>query len=320
MRQNDVTPEVWNQHRKLRKKIASAKWYAHKKQREIDEQCEHRRRLEEELRLARSQYLWPDDRDRALWFGVVAHHSWGYPVRPPRIDPLRWRSWIEDIETDIDALEETVRDIHDGWAARFRETWFRKILRQLAIRERQASVPRWNVPRGCPNPHTEGRPWMTSVWNWLWLISHLGNHREDFTVLWNHLHQEALLRPVPPGGWTEAGFLTALPNCRTWIHWMSQNLTDHLRVEESQGWPDSPPSSQEPPTDDESPDRFVTQFNTPDWYQTTDDSDSESLPSSLDQFVTEAFASECPPLPDPVHDDPPIEWPPSASPNSRTAS
>lgn len=318
MRQSAVSPEEWIRHRKLRKKIASAKWYAHKKQREIDDQREHRKRLATELLVPLSAYTW-DERSRAEWFGVVAHHSWGYPSRRDDENPIQWRRWVEEVERDIVRLTEGAADVDGTWGLRMHDTFVRKIFRQLAIRELRTPPPdrvafrRIVLPKGYVHPYDRQPPrlWTTSVWNWLWVVTHLGNHREDFDVVWNHLHHSRI-HPPDAEGWA---LLRHDSHCRHWLCWMSQNLSDHLRPEPETNEPVSEP---DPDSDEEgyhtSPDRYATQFNTPDWYlPTSDDSDSESLPSSLDQFVTEAFASES--------QHPPFDpWPPSASINSKNAS
>lgn len=50
VRRTQVSAETWTRHRKLRKKIASAKWYVSKKQREIRQQHTHRQILDANLR------------------------------------------------------------------------------------------------------------------------------------------------------------------------------------------------------------------------------------------------------------------------------
>ena len=323
-----MTREEWIRHRKLRKKIASAKWYAHKKQRELSEQKADRQRLEELITRRQQAYAWPNPTHRAEWYAVVAHLCLGYPVRPSGTDAEQWRRWVERVERELVDLTDSVRGLHPVWDVYMTHTFVRKIFRQLAIRECQQphAWRHWDVPRGCTHPHLNDRLWTTSIWNWLWVISHLGNHREAFPILWTHLHHHALLHPIPPGGWRDEAFIRHDSHTCSWIHWMSQNLSDYIQ----DALPPEEVPSQEPeegwdPYDadpyDASPDAYVTQYDTPDWYSPTDDSDSESLPSSLDHFVTDTFASipitVVPPAS--VITDKEIEWPPSASPNSKTA-
>lgn len=293
MRQSSLSPEDWIRHRKLRKKIASAKWYAHKKQREVDDQNQHRIRLEiEAAALAeRNRHLtWPDDERRAEWYAVVAHHSWGYPPRPSSHPATHWRTLIETIEGDIDHLREGAGSIDTRWYHWMNRVWIRKIFRQLALREALQTEP-WDhpvVPMGCPEPIR----WTTSAWNWLWVCTHLGNHRESFSTVWTHLHHRSLTHPTNDP-WT---LLRDDPHLLHWIRTMSQNLADELAQTEL-----PPPDSQEDvleysqTTSDSVHDPwnaypFVTQPPSPDIEWSIHDSDSESLPESLDNYVTEAFA------------------------------
>jgi hypothetical protein len=134
MKQKNVTPEEWVRHRKLRKKLASAKWYAKKKKKEIEE--ENTLRLELEFQRAEKErlkegWIWEDPRDRAYARAVADHLYRGYPVRPEHVDPLEWSAMA-------DVLEEALA------ATRQRSTWqnvpwndflFMKCLRQLGMRE-----------------------------------------------------------------------------------------------------------------------------------------------------------------------------------------
>lgn len=68
VRRSQVTPDVWIRHRKLRKKIASAKWYATKKRKEIRQQHNHRDILEANLRDAANP--------EAPWNQIHALYEW----------------------------------------------------------------------------------------------------------------------------------------------------------------------------------------------------------------------------------------------------
>lgn len=303
MRRSSVTPAEWVRHRKLRKKIASAKWYAQKKQREIEEQHRHRLHIEQTLReeAARSAgYLWPDQRVRDEWAAVVAHHCRGFPVRPEHRCPGLWRTWCERIERELDDLREMTER---GWPELrpwLRETFVCKIVRQLAMRETvelhetgRTRFTDYSVPWRGIHPYTQHRLWCTSPWNWIWILTHLGNHRESFQVVWNHLHSFAWTLPSDAGQWDPLLQSTPL---RHWLHWMSQELESHLQVNPDAGSTDtesSPPSSQ---VTEPSPNGYVTQPDTPEWelpedlWDTLTDSENESLPSSLDTFLYESFA------------------------------
>ena len=304
MRRSSVTAEEWTRHRKLRKKIASAKWYAHKKQREIEEEHTHRQRLEEELLQTQRRtqgYVWPDSRQRNEWVAVVAHHCLGYPVRPSDQCPLQWRTWYDGIERALVYLRERVK-VHWPECGRWlQETFVCKVFRQMAIREHRDPLAfrHCAVPWGCVHPCERGELWTTSVWNWIWVMTHLGNHRVDFPRVWNHIHHHALRTRTHDAGQPDDDWsvLTTSTTLRYWLRWMSQELDDHLRghpegcnnpieFPESEEETDGTPNS--PHFDDQG---YITQPDTPpiwDWYPDTE-SDTESLPSSLDPFLNEAF-------------------------------
>lgn len=305
MKRSAVSPEEWLRHRKYRKKIASAKWYAHKKQREIEEEHTHRRRIEEELREKERQrqgYVWPEHRHRNEWAAVVAHLCRGYPVRPDHQCATQWRTWCDEIEAEIGHLRENVERYFPECRVWMHETFVCKIFRQMGIREKQqpTTFQYTQVPWGCTHPHHRGRLWVTSAWNWVWVMTHLGNHAEHFSVVWSHIHQWALSHPLHRGDeWT---LLAHTPTLRHWLHWMSQDLHTHF---EAILEPYTDDDTEDEPSDTHSNppplpyDGYVTQPDTPNWediYST--DSESDSVPSSLDTFVNETFAipdPECPP-------------------------
>lgn len=153
LKKAETDPEVWLAHRKLRKKIASAKWYAKKKKREIQEQNEARRELEAQYqaKLQAQPYLW-SLRDRAYWGAVLHHHIRGYPVRPDSVDPIEWCHWIEIVEARIRQTRDVeLRDV--AWARYVPwddDLGFTKILRQLGLREvrDQVASPWMTGPKG----------------------------------------------------------------------------------------------------------------------------------------------------------------------------
>lgn len=302
MRQTSVSPEEWVRHRKLRKKIASAKWYARRKQREIDEQNEHRRHLEERLVAHSGTFSWPDPERRAEWHAVVAHHCLGYPPRDMAVSAVQWRAWVERIEREIRHLRETAVECEPTWGHWLEQTFVCKILRQMALRECRGRWPpntHPTVPRGCVPPNQCGRLWSTSVWNYLWILTHLGNHRECFAEVWNHLHQLALCQAPPPSGtWEDWHLLRSDPDCCRWIQLMSQNLADSIHTTDESD-PVPPPPSLDASQSSQGSDahrhnvpdepEYHTQPDTPAWSCSLTDTDSESLPSSLDTFVNDAF-------------------------------
>lgn len=318
MKRKSVTPEEWIRHRKLRKKIASAKWYHQKKQRELDEQEQWRQEKEaERAEQARQQgnWIWPDEAMRDAWYCVTAHLMRGYPSR--RMDTestTLYRRWCETIEADIEELQRTVQR---AWPTLprlgewLRETWIRKIIRQMALREcrhrRQFGRGPFDT-HNAPYPTDATRLWTTSVWYWIWLMGHLGNHREQFDVVWTHLHAHAARTLGTPYEHV-ADFLRSSVSLNHWMALMDDNLHTELAARAAElenerdewgsvssgdtTWSQSPSVSYPG-----SPERIlITQPPTPRWCDDLledelehTDSDSESLPSSLDTFLQESFA------------------------------
>lgn len=248
---------------------------------------------------------------RDTWYCVTAHLMRGYPSR--RVDTesvTLYRHWCETIEADIEDLRRTVQRAWptlpqmDRW---LQETWIRKIIRQMAIREfrhiREFGQGPFRVNEA-PYPTEATRLWTTSVWYWIWLVGHLGNHREQFEVVWTHLHAHAA-RTLGTHYEHVADFLQSSVTLNHWMAQMIDNLQTELAartVEEEEA--DSITSSTDrwstpSPSSPGSPERIlITQPPTPEWWHELwddmnseyTDSDSESLPSSLDTFLLESFA------------------------------
>lgn len=87
IRRVDVTPEEWIAHRKLRKKIASARWYRKKKRLEIAEENRIRSELEKTLIRKPEAPIWTDERIKAGWQMSLDYMYRGYPPCP---DPERY--------------------------------------------------------------------------------------------------------------------------------------------------------------------------------------------------------------------------------------
>ena len=251
---------------------------------------------------------------RDAWYCVTAHLMRGYPSR--RVDTesvTLYRHWCETIESDIEDLRETVQRAWptlphmNQW---LQETWIRKIIRQMALREcrhlRQFGHGPFDV-HNAPYPTDPKCLWTTSVWYWIWLMGHLGNHREQFEVVWTHLHAHAA-RTMGTTYEHVADFLRSSVTLNHWMTLMSENLHSELaaRAQEEDGERDELESSssldswsQSPSVSSPgSPERIlITQPPTPEWCDDLledevehTDSDSESLPSSLDTFLQESFA------------------------------
>lgn len=87
IRRVDVTPKEWIAHRKLRKKIASARWYRKKKRMEIAEENRLRQELADTLIRKNDAPIWTDERVQAGWQMSLDHMYRGYPACP---DPERY--------------------------------------------------------------------------------------------------------------------------------------------------------------------------------------------------------------------------------------
>lgn len=129
LRKKDTPPDQWIAHRKLRKKIASAKWYASKKKELIHQQRELQKELEAAYQLRRQQRLWTPDQF-AYWRAVREHHYHGFPVRPMDI-PVH--DWIQLIDLTYAAMARMLEAQQDqSWLAHPER---RRVLKRLAFAE-----------------------------------------------------------------------------------------------------------------------------------------------------------------------------------------
>lgn len=124
MKRKEVTADVWLAHRKERKKVASAKWYAAKKKAEINEQNAKRRELEAQYQAKKAQYLWSDE-ERASWRCVLDNLCRQWPCRPHHIKALDWCIMM-------DLTEECVQRMNIDWTGRSDEL---KLVRHMCMRE-----------------------------------------------------------------------------------------------------------------------------------------------------------------------------------------
>lgn len=107
MRKSQTDPAVWIAHKKQRKKIASAKWYATKMQR-IREK--HRIRLEQkQKRLYRNvpghPLYNPSETERADLQCRMEHRVNGWPPRVPTIAPEQWLEILQLAKESVDAMQ-----------------------------------------------------------------------------------------------------------------------------------------------------------------------------------------------------------------------
>lgn len=298
--------------------MASAKWYSNKKNRQIQDQRAFVRQLKQEQAIAEEQtggWIWSNQQTRDEWYATMAHLGRGFPSRNIDTESASlYRSWCEDIDTDIENLRQQVQRIwpdHHSWDW-LSQLWIRKIIRQMAIREvrciRQTGgtgpFDHIVLPLGpFDHPRTHGRLWTTSIWYWIWLLGHLGNHREDFGVVWSHLQWHGLVQGLKATDLHQ--FMASSVSLNHWIRQMSQNIEAHLATappeEENtdcQSSQCSSSSSGSSKTDDPPP--YITQPPSPvhseegcaHRYSPFTDSDSESIPSSLDTFLFETFTAD----------------------------
>lgn len=141
VKRKDVTPEEWIRHRKLRKKIASAKWYAKKKKKEINEENNLRELLRDQLEEARRQRnfcIWETPEARAYARAVVDHAYRGYPVRPADLHPCSWSAMADVVERNLRVTEERGVWDHVPWDT---NPDLKKCMRQLGMRELRYRCP-----------------------------------------------------------------------------------------------------------------------------------------------------------------------------------
>lgn len=100
---------MWIAHRKLRKKIASARWYAKKKYDEHVQWTEHCHRVAHRLHVRLSQPIWLDPIRRAEWRCVTSHMFHGWPIRPVHcIGALTWCLCMDLCTAAMDHMTDDV--------------------------------------------------------------------------------------------------------------------------------------------------------------------------------------------------------------------
>ena len=161
VRRKNVTEEEWIAHRKYRKKIASAKWYATKKEEEIKEENQLRKQLYKSILAPRAtQRLWTETQ-HAEYQAVIAFHKLGYPSRPDDVCALQWKAWLDSIENGMKSVQESCTWKNVPW----NEYKFQKAWRQLCMRE---SLDSWRSHNSSTRSHNN------SCWSRVqaWLQSH----------------------------------------------------------------------------------------------------------------------------------------------------
>lgn len=297
LRKTETTPEEWQAHRKLRKKIASAKWYAKKKKREIAEENQLRHQLEEAYQATKPVYLWTP-LQRAYWRCALDHHVRGYPVRPDSVEPFTWCRWVDEVEAQIQRTRVKLQDV--AWARHV--PWDEddlsvlRTLRQLGLREVRSGTPvesRWMtgplgvVLAGCV------RHWglAKAIEYWPPIQNAMRQTIDVHTTQRQPPSTQAIQYPTPNPNtndghdqhinwerWIEHTLFP--PSSVTRMSWWDSDEEEAFMARE---WP-VPPSSPEKEEEEDTP--------TPEEGAETianNDSSSSSLPSSLDPLVDEWF-------------------------------
>lgn len=167
VRRTEVTEDEWTRHRKLRKKMASAKWYAKKKEAEIEEENRLRQHLAVTLLPKPDDYVWPDPMVRWHWHAAMDCMLRGFPERPTRVPVDQWVTGTRCVEDWLRYRlpytgERGCMGCHIPWdCPRFGRTW-----RAVAMGEWMEAV-RSNLP--C----TEVSWWTCSVVGAAYVAWHL---------------------------------------------------------------------------------------------------------------------------------------------------
>lgn len=153
MRKKDTPPEVWIAHKKARKKIASAKWYAkvhavHVAEREEKERQRIQRIQEKEQQ--RWQRFSPTDQDmfECRW----QHRVNQWPPRPDDVPAADWVSLLGLAQQSVDRvtagniLPATIRDNPDKMAL-FRKLCLSELEETYRQHRRPRSVYHYDDPR-----------------------------------------------------------------------------------------------------------------------------------------------------------------------------
>lgn len=192
-------PDVWVRHRKLCKKRASAKWYAKKKQREIEEQNTHRQQLEHEYQLRTFYQPVFTPQERAYHRVVLAHLRFGYPPRPDSVPVSCWDAWKDYTEEGIELTRHTFP--HWRWSEAILST-----MRRLGVREWYEASSFYSPPAR----RTDSRDCGDAPDVAFWRLRHqrLRCHEDVGAVL------------TGPLGWLFARLHEQQLSDRYWSHWI----------------------------------------------------------------------------------------------------
>lgn len=145
LRKKETAPDVWKAHRKLRKKLASAKWYAKKKKVIVAQKEALQKQLEEAHRERQRKRLWTPEQ-YMYWRCATEHALHDFPVRPESIPPDEWLYMIDMTYAAMARMHEVHTEV--SWHTRERK----RALKHLALREllKERSMKRMpSVPSSC---------------------------------------------------------------------------------------------------------------------------------------------------------------------------
>lgn len=136
VRKSECTPAEWTIHRKYRKKIASAKWYAKKKDIERLDLAHIRLRLQTQARNTWCFTERMEPAQRIEWRCIASRvfHKW--PSRPDHVTPWSWCVYID----------RTMAYEDPTWPSSIQRLFRQMCMRELS--EDDTVVPRITTPRG----------------------------------------------------------------------------------------------------------------------------------------------------------------------------
>lgn len=243
-------PDVWKAHRKLRKKIASAKWYAKKKKGIVEQQEALQTALYEAHRDRQRRRLWTLEQFQ-YWRCATEHALHDFPVRPTSIPPAEWLELIDLTYAAMARMEEAHQDT--SWYTRERKRTLKHLALAELLRERtMRSMPACRKK----NPVNE----QTSIWK-RWTA---GIVPSVCTTL----------------GWMLTGMVTLGIHATHWP-WFCRTLHEKFPEPHPHVWLDE---------DIQHLNRELDRLCSPDATPTQRTMDElDSIPSSLDSFLNDAF-------------------------------
>lgn len=189
MRKADCTTDEWIRHRKYRKKLASAKWYAKKKGCEREALEALRQKLYDRAcsTWCFTERMTPQQRIRWRCISSRLFHRW--PLRPRAVTPYQWCLW----------MDETTSFEDPDWSLSTR-----RVFRQLCMREYVEAQPdslspstfrpRMAGPLGHCFLYLSRLGWHRTLWPRC--IALYERHPESFPVLLSFLQQNEASIPI----------------------------------------------------------------------------------------------------------------------------